>query len=478
MKQKKYYKFFYIDKKINDEFTLSIIMNFHMEEEIAKNTLKNIFDALKYHNNAPMWFKIEVIIVLDNSDTQTEKEILKHRTKFDKILKTEFGDPSSARNYGAEYSTCSFILFADGDDLVSKHALNALFVAVYNHYCDKLLKNKLSLSDLSCNEHAIIFPRALIEFPVLRMQIYSPSNNNITYNNAFDHLYISKLLIFRKLHEEKLKFRESHLPYGFEDWDFNNRALALGVKFLLADYSFYYRKKKKGISILQNSLKSNAVVHNSPLYKKIMEKFDENPQKKEEDHYATDLLTKNDHIDFLKKYNEEIESYTEFNINNFDFFSNNLSYSVKTYIKLSNFLGDKEIILFSPWIILGGADKLTIEHANILKKNNYKSGLITTISPGERISKIEIPTFDMIENCEGWDKFSIQRQTDIFLKALVNSQVKLIHVINSEIVLILIKNYKQVLENCGIKLLFHFFVLITIGKRMNFMAFRLCIRKF
>lgn len=126
--------------------------------------------------------------------------------------------------------------------------------------------------------------------------------------------------------------------------------------------------------------------------------------------------------------------------------------------KLKFFLKDKKVIVFAPWVILGGADKLIIEYTNVLK-DNFNSGLITTIKSGERIDRVNIPNFDLNFNIKKWQFLPNELQEEILFSAIVQSGVKLIHIVNSELAIRVVVRFSKILKEKKIKVVSSLFAL-------------------
>jgi glycosyltransferase involved in cell wall biosynthesis len=106
---------------------------------------------------------------------------------------------------------------------------------------------------------------------------------------------------------------------------------------------------------------------------------------------------------------------------------------------------------------VGGADKLEIEHMNALLLTNYKPCLITTIKAGERINQIPVPWFDIISNCPEWNILADAERHHILMKAIINSRIKIVHIIQSNVAMQLVDYYSDVFKEYSIRVMISYY---------------------
>ena len=444
-------------------FTLSIVLNLHREGDLSAKTIDNLKNILVEPHN---WEDVEIIAVLDNPDVLTKNIVQKHNSLFSKVEEVDYRDLGDSRNHGVDASTNEFIVFADGDDYCSHNMLQALYERFFKHYSH--YKSTQILSDLREEDHIAIFPECLVEFPNLFQMHYVDSNEYIVKNNRFVHCYHSKISASRWL-LKKHRIRANTPPYGYEDWDLNNRLLSTGVHYKTAKYTLYYRRESSQ-SLLQKQTDSKHIVRNSELYSygrslKPIEKSSnvsnlnpflfQEPQSNAMKHVYQDVLFEKDRL-FLESYNEKLQYRADVIISSTTQLAATLSLQSETYDQLLDFLQDKEIIYFVPWINLGGADKVIVEYTKSIE-TRYKAGLITSINSGSRIDRLNIPFYDLTSRCETWDHLSIEDKLHIITKAVINSKIKIVHIINSDIALQTLKYYANVYKEHQVKTIATFF---------------------
>lgn len=465
-------------------YTLSIILNLHREGLLAERTIKNLQHVLDFaKSKSNNWDAIEVIAVLDNPDEITQELVNKHSGLFSKVEIVDYRDLADSRNHGVRCAINNFILFADGDDYVSHNALIALFDKFYDHYTLRLnITCTEQLSILEENQHIAVFPKLLVEFPKLFHMMYVNSNHYIIQNNKFLHCYNSKLCLYK---QELLinPVRSNVAPYGYEDWDLNSRLLSLDVSYIVADYKLYYRKnnvnsllskqldKKHTVrysdiynikctegdiqgnnndssSVIELALRKNIlrrVMRKSSFIKKIYHKY----QRTRAKYFVPDVFSADKK--FLLNYHEINLSRSNQISDSYDYMANNVLPQVKIFNQLSNFMTGNDIIYFFPWVTLGGADKVSIEYTRSL--GDYSGCVITNIASGARINQIKLPHLDLLSGCPDWSVISDNDQLHILVKALIVSKAKVIHVVNADPALKLIKYYANVLKEHNIKIM-------------------------
>lgn len=432
----------------NKIFSLSIILNVHKEGKILEYTLKNLKDVINYQANYKLWQNIELIVILDNADAITIEIVDKYKNMFNKLEYVNYFDLSKSRNHGIKIAKNNFILISDGDDFTSLNCLVEIFKEISIYY-NKILMVWEKLNEIPESEHIIIIHKYLMEFPNLYLQEYLDSNKNIVSNSLFNHFYTSKILCYRSLLENNPYLSATGI-YGYEDWDFNNRMMSKGVKFKIANYILYYRRNKNN-GMNSQHIKERRIVRNSNLYKinnTIIEDNNKDYKKRAESEYSyqTKYNVYKNSKKYLGYYSEKKIKINAYNIGNYLNYYNNLMYETKMYLKIKDIIESIDILLFAPWVIIGGADKLIIEYCNVLKNNNYKSCLVTTIKPGEKILDVKISKIDLFSEFKELNIKNHDIIINILLRAIINSNIKIIHIINSEIAYKMVKYYYRVLK--------------------------------
>ena len=440
-------------------FTLSIVFNFHREGKVAEKTIENLKNILEQPH---AWNDVEVVAILDNPDKLTRDLVYEHSSVFTTIEEVNYQDLGDSRNHGVDISHNEFITFSDGDDYCSHNILQALYDRFFEHYAH--YGEAKQLANLKEHEHIAVFPEYLVEFPHLFKMHYVDSNDFMVKNNRFIHCYFSKISIHRQL-LTRYRIRKNSPPYGYEDWDLNNRLLSAGVWYTTAAYILYYRRDNKQ-TLLKKQTDLKHIVRNSKLYDhtqsiKPIETLHSTPNKNDffriepksnkMKKIYQDILFKNDKL-FLHDYAEECQYKNDVVSGSTSETAFRLSGHSVIYDQLLDFLYGKEIIYFVPWINLGGADKVILEYTKSIA-TEYQAGLITSLKPGSRIERLEIPFCDLPSIHESWNTISLEERLHILTKAIINSKVKIVHIINSDIALQTVKYYAHVYKEHHIKII-------------------------
>jgi len=411
-------------------YTLSMIFNLHNEGKLAAKTIENLRNILNKENS---WEDIEIVVVLDNPDDTTKNIVYNNNELFQKI------------------------------------------------------EEELKL--LSDEQHIVVFPQYYIEFPNLLRADYYESTDYTIQNNKFLHCFGSRISLYHGL-LIKYKVNENKTPYGYEDWDLNNRLLANAVQFKISKHKLYYRRENPQ-SLLAMQVQNKNIVRNSLLYdfnmintnpkvkktanekqvlkpkrnpvwygnaksnllKNIYSKFI-NSEKKMVIDIQEESIFKDD-IVFLENYGETVLIREDFPIYSLEYFSKNLSIQTKIYNQLMKFFKNKEMIYFFPWVVVGGADKVSVAYTKARKEK--KSCVITSINSGVRIDNITIPHLDLMSELEGWESISEEDQLHILIKSIINSNIKLVHIVNSETAIKTVKYYDKVYKENNIKIIISLF---------------------
>lgn len=118
-------------RKNNEKPLFSVIVIFYNLESVAKRCLDSLIE-MKYYN-------YELILVDDGSVDNTFdilKEFEKNCSVHTRVFQKENGGPGSARNYGVKKASGKWIVYVDGDDIVSPSMLVDFANAISRYECD------------------------------------------------------------------------------------------------------------------------------------------------------------------------------------------------------------------------------------------------------------------------------------------------------------------------------------------------------
>jgi glycosyltransferase involved in cell wall biosynthesis len=477
-------------------YTLSIIITFHKEGVLAYKSLNNLIKVINYSNQIKSsWDSIELVAILDNPDENTKNIVKSFQHKIDLIEFVDYKEPSSSRNHGTKIASGNFILFVDGDDFFSIISLHAIYKNMYNHYSNNA--QSILHDNIDYTKHIAVFPATYIEFPKIYVHKFVDSNNFIKQNMMFHHLYVARICCLRNIILKYPVSKNDH-AYGFEDWDLNNRLLSLGVNFKIAHgFDVYYRKKIKH-SVFAHHMDEKCIVRFSPIYEQ--ERIVESILEKDEGIIISNIenrfikllhkikaialirigkLKKINgnyfkHVIFLISNNEKYLSINKHIYGDYANMSKILSNETVCFFELREFLKGADFVFFAPWVTVGGADRLLIEYVNILLNKGYHVKVVLNIELGERINQINCEYYSIGKDNFKWSQLSESNQLHILIKAIISSKIKLLHIVNSEPMLKIIKYYSSILKEYDINFLVTFFGLdIDHQSNMNYIGFPL-----
>lgn len=472
-------------------YTLSIILNMHHGSELVERVIKNlrymIFCAHKARKN---WDKVEVIAVIDNADDVIKHIVNANLDLFAKVEFVSFGDLAQSRNHGVKIANNNFILSADDDDYFSHNALIVLYDTFKQHYSRFKSSTKKFINNLEYKDHIAVFPQLLVEFPRLWIQSYVDSNENIKNNMKFSHCFVSRISCLRKILLEN-KMRKNELPYGFEDWDLNNRLLASGVNFKVAPgYTLYYRKSNSA-SLLHTQIQNKCIVRNSAIY-------DYTPEPGQGAQQKNNLISKKPKNKFLTMFSREtaksrytksfkhdsyhlsmiedceidiyIQVHKNFLLNYHEknlsiscarpigdtlYYSRNITAEMICFNQIKQFIKGKNILLITVCHKLNKVDSIISEHINLLDTNSI--GVITIFQPDTNaVGHTDIPCFDL-NSMDLWSGFGEENgiQLHVLLKAIVNSKIEYLYCVESDLGSQLINYYHRIFDEYNIKVIMH-----------------------
>jgi glycosyltransferase involved in cell wall biosynthesis len=216
---------------------ISIVLNLHREGKYLLRTLRSLQEASDFARAEGL--KLELIAVLDLADELTKRLLFEFDAgRFERFTCIEVGNGSlgPSRNDGAALALGKYILFCDGDDLVSFNYISACFHAAERR-----------------GRRAIVVPEWMFEFDANYCVIEYCSLDRVTPLAFVDiHPYVSKIFVHRDIFG-KNRFSDVRLTAGFayEDWHFNANAVGLGYTFEVARDAIVFYRVRRGSLLRQ-----------------------------------------------------------------------------------------------------------------------------------------------------------------------------------------------------------------------------------
>jgi glycosyltransferase involved in cell wall biosynthesis len=215
---------------------LTVVVTAHSEGTLIIPTLRSLSAAA---SNAD--FNCELIVVLDNADGLTSKIV--DEFTYDeawastKVVKSDAGDASAARNVGVANAQGEYVAVIDGDDLVSA-----------NYF-------QFAVNQLRLTPDVIVHPEVIISFGArdIVWLVCASSNLDISHRSVIEHNYWPSSHVATREILKANPYRSLPPSGGFgpEDWYWNIITLSRGIAHLpVAETAFFYRvKSSAGINV-------------------------------------------------------------------------------------------------------------------------------------------------------------------------------------------------------------------------------------
>lgn len=218
---------------IADKIKISIIVPVYNREDFLDFTIKSVLSQT-YSN----W----ELILVDDGSTDNSVEICKKYEKIDSRVKLLFRDQSLkgasvCRNIGLQFSSSSWVMFLDSDDLLAPWCLQ--------QRVNKIIKN------VDCD--FLVFPMLLFKHEITDMLILQNVNTDENPLDRFlkrENVWLMSSVIWSKKFLLSIGgFSESLL--SFQDWELNIRALLKTENYIFFDQAVpdnFYRQHSNTIS--------------------------------------------------------------------------------------------------------------------------------------------------------------------------------------------------------------------------------------
>lgn len=229
---------------------ITAVMNAHREGLLSGVSIASFNDACEHARTNG--FEVDGIFVLDRSDDITNQTIRHSAPKSVQVFETDFGDLSSARNFGVDHATGDFVGFLDADDLWS---MNWLTEAA--QFCLAQTKKIVAHSEVN-----VIFGDAE------NLWMHADSEDEdfdplfLTIGNYWDSMSFTWREVYERYPIQK---NELKLGYGYEDWHWNCVTLLEGIPHRPVPDTLHF-KRRRGGSLLASSADSDVVIAHTGIY--------------------------------------------------------------------------------------------------------------------------------------------------------------------------------------------------------------------
>ena len=218
-------------RRSGGSISVSAIVNFHREGEIARRTLDGLVRVRQNAEHAGI--AAEFIFVLDCADIDTTNIVVQHPIvqEQDLVLATHCRDLGLARNAGIAWARGEVVCNFDGDDFFSTN-----WIAAALHR----LRSQGNL--------VVVHPRYIVSFGLIRSMCRVIDQTEDAFPEAallkvhpWNAHVMAPAALFRAV-----PYRPSAAAtgFGYEDWHWALEALAQGARHVTAQQTvLYYRRK-------------------------------------------------------------------------------------------------------------------------------------------------------------------------------------------------------------------------------------------
>jgi glycosyltransferase involved in cell wall biosynthesis len=246
------------DRQIDKQYSVSVIMNIHREGVLLNATLNSLERMLSYSTEFNL--KLELLLVLDDSDDQTKEIISKFVQYADVdismvIIDVTHKNLSLARNSGASAASGDFLCFLDADDLYSKNWLINAYKIAKKH-----------------GNKTIVHPEVNIYFGADKrvFRHYNSKDINLV-GLLFENYWTSLSFASREIYlNHPYELIDLDNGFGYEDWHWNMEVLSSGCEHVIAPKTAHFIRLKNEGSLNQASAQRNVLNKPTALYKKLL----------------------------------------------------------------------------------------------------------------------------------------------------------------------------------------------------------------
>lgn len=229
---------------------ISAVMNAHGEGLLAGPSIRSFCEARAHAEAAGI--EVEGIFILDRADKVTEQVIRESNVENVSIYATDFGDLSSARNFGASMATGEFVGYLDADDFWSYNWLTEA-----TRFC------------LSQDRHIVAHSEINILFGDARnVWIHADSldpnfdPSYLTVGNYWDSMSFTRRDVLTRFPVVKNELKKG---FGYEDWHWNCVTLLAGIPHRPVPGTVHF-KRRRGGSLLASSAESDVVPAHTGIF--------------------------------------------------------------------------------------------------------------------------------------------------------------------------------------------------------------------
>lgn len=241
---------------------VSCVVIGHRESHVITPTIKSVLRSSRYANKCGV--RTEVIVVLDNPDSDTEEVINGLSDLPVDVHRVKFKDLSCSRNYAIGVCNGSYVAFVDGDDLWSKNWVIDSYMKA-NKENDCVLHPEYNVYFGAADQH-VLHHVGMDESDFLLSSIYR--------TNYWTALAFSSRKIFERYPYKENRIRDG---FGYEDWTWNVETIANGIRHLVVPGTSHFIRRSIGDgSLLNKTNAAKSLPKIYPMYNRDLRKCEEN----------------------------------------------------------------------------------------------------------------------------------------------------------------------------------------------------------
>lgn len=228
---------------------ISVLVTAHKEGLFLNKTLLSVQNSLSHISSV----KTEIILNLDNADTETKRvaKIWQQKDKRIKVYQVSFGNPADNRNDALKKAKGTYVAVVDGDDLVSENWFPGAYRMIKAWRKDVILRPEIHMQF------------GYDEFNYTVWKARSSADKNVdAVQMAYWNLW-TNLLFARRKTLEKVPFQAPKPGFGFEDYLFTTETIARDIPNIIVPQTvLFYRRRQNSMS----SFHVDTILDKSPLF--------------------------------------------------------------------------------------------------------------------------------------------------------------------------------------------------------------------
>ncbi len=475
-------------KAKSTDIQLSIILTVHAEGILLHKTLKSIDRALQpLHQKA---ITTELILHCDNLNAATEEYIETHKEQFKqaRMFVNHFGDLGSSRNFAVKQAKGKYVTFIDADDFMSEEWLARAYEFLEAHEFGKYVAHSEYTVEFGGSDSLVI----------KHGEIDKPTD---TLLSVFANRWNSIIMAPREL-LLTIAYSPNKPGYGYEDWYVNCRLIYAGIhNVLIPGTVIFVRRKDTSSEWLRQKISYFVLPANpllsfkniralplpkttasaAPIFKPSTFQKVKNrllPAIKRvpgAEHYARKVYSRLHRVSeaasrpeipawlisewrAMHRVEKQLFPSSELlqHLPIYDSLSPDHFKAGEAYKRLVDHTtkDNYDYVMFVPWLIHGGADLVTINYVNMLKKlRPSKNILVIATLPTRSVWADKLVDVDFMPFGEITEGLSPEIKFRLLEQLIENSGTQYVHITNSELGYRYVETYKDYLRHTDKKII-------------------------